>query len=83
MDTSSTTATIKAPQPAANGPTFEQRRAARRIDAMLRRESQGRFRDMNMLATTPVYIPTLRRPELADAYDAMQAARGDSRRACR
>lgn len=58
-------------------------KAQRRIDQMLRRESNGIFRSMRQLATTPHYTPTLRRPELADAYDAMQAARGDSRRACR
>ena len=57
--------------------------ATKRIDAMLRRESNGIFRSMRQLATTPIYVPTLRRPELADAYDAMQAARGDARRACR
>lgn len=56
---------------------------AKRIDAKLRRHSCGRFRSMRQLATTPLYVPTLRVPELADAYDAMQAARGDARRACR
>ena len=59
------------------------RKAERRIDAMLRRESGGIFRSMRQLATTPIYIPTLRKPDLADAYDAMQMARGDARRACR
>lgn len=60
-----------------------EQKAARRIDAMLNRESNGRFRSMRQLVTTPGYTPTLRRPELADAYDAAQSARGDSRRACR
>lgn len=54
-----------------------------RIDALVRRESSGRFRNLRDLVTTPGYTPTLRRAELADAYDAAQAARGDSRRACR
>ena len=56
---------------------------AKRIDKMLARESNGAFRSMRHLATTSDYTPTLRKPELADAYDAMQASRGDSRRACR
>ncbi|QRD58314.1 hypothetical protein H8Z75_23185 (plasmid) [Xanthomonas citri pv. citri] len=56
---------------------------AQRIDRMLRRESCGRFRNLRHLITTPGYTPTLRRAELADAYDAAQAARGDPRRACR
>lgn len=58
-------------------------RQARRIDRRLQRHSQGRFRSINHLATTPGYIPTLRDTVLADAYDAAQAARGDARRACR
>lgn len=57
--------------------------STKRIDTMLRRESCGRFRSMRHLITTSGYVPTLRHPELADAYDAAQAARGDSRRACR
>lgn len=61
----------------------ERQKAALRIDAMLRRDSCGRFRNLRQLVTTPGYTPTLRRPELADAYDAAQAARGDARRACR
>lgn len=56
---------------------------AKRLDQMLRRDSGGNFRSMRQLVTTSTYIPTLRRPELADAYDAAQAARGDARRACR
>lgn len=58
-------------------------REARRIDRRLQRHSQGRFRSMNHLATTPGYTPTLRDTILADAYDAFQGARGDARRACR
>ena len=58
-------------------------KAIRRIDSILRRESCGRFRSMRQLITTPGYTPTLRRADLADAYDAAQAARGDARRACR
>lgn len=58
-------------------------KVARRIDAILRRESCGRFRNMRHLITTPHYTPTLRNPLLADAYDAAQEARGDERRACR
>lgn len=58
-------------------------KAIRRIDRMLARESNGRFRSMRHLVTTPHYTPTLRVPELAHAYDAAQAARGDPRRACR
>lgn len=57
--------------------------ANRRIDAMLRRESHGIFRSIRHLATTPGYVPTLRLAALADAYDAMQAERGDARRAAR
>lgn len=64
-------------------PNHEARRAAARIDRMLRRESNGRFRSLRHLVTTPDYTPTLRVPALADAYDAAQAARNDSRRACR
>jgi hypothetical protein len=55
----------------------------RRINRMLQRESNRRFRDLRHLVTTPGYTPTLRRPELADAYDAAQAKRGDLWRACR
>ncbi len=55
----------------------------RNVDRALQRESQGRFRSLRHLVTTPGYTPTLRTPQLADAYDAAQAARGDSRRACR
>jgi hypothetical protein len=57
--------------------------ACHRIDRILRRESCGVFRSLQQLITTPGYIPTLRNAVLADAYDAAQAARGDSRRACR
>lgn len=58
-------------------------RDVRRIDRMLARASSGRFRTMRHLVTTPGYTPTLRVPELADAYDAAQERRGDPRRACR
>lgn len=58
-------------------------RNARRIDYLVRRESCGRFRSLRQLVTTPGYTPTLRHTELAAAYDAAQAARGDARRACR
>lgn len=67
----------------AQADVLEVRKQQRRIDAALRRASCGIFRSMRQLATTPGYVPTLRRADLADAYDAMQAARGDARRACR
>lgn len=58
-------------------------RSSRSIDRAIQRESSGRFRSLRHLITTPGYTPTLRVDALADAYDAAQAARGDSRRACR
>lgn len=65
------------------GLEIEMTSSNRRIDAIVRRESAGIFRSLRQLATEPRYIPTLRTPALADAYDALQAARGDDRRCCR